>query len=667
MRFSVDRKSRARFLVPWLFDRARDEGAFVEADTPPMPAQAQIRFFKCVPGVRLRGGLHEKVGGMKKRKIEVDLNAALKPMSARIPKRKIVPVEPDLDLPFTRPLRCTGDFRDEITTVGTWVMGIRTDEEKGEAVESKVPVFIVVYSAEGKRGFSKVQGNEFDVGDETFVVTQPLEYEIVNTWMTPPAVKAFIESKSPDPLDVYKRVEDYYRTYVDFVPDSRRYNLMALAAIASHFYRLFSAFPRIHVRGPQESGKERASRCFAYLSFLGVFEVNPTEAVMFRLAECQATQAIDEAERFYQTGPGASEVAPQRALINTGYQEGAMVPRVLEDGRGKRAIKMFSAYAPIALASIRDLGRVTRSRFIDVLMRRTVVPDFSDRAPSEKGAEAIRDDLYMLRLIHAGKVAEMSNKLTNKEFGILNRTWELYRPLLVVARALGLPHDDLLSFIKEWEGRRKREEMSEDGVKLLKALIKKVGAEPDDESVLTVTNSDLLEAMLGLDVSDDERKRAAQRVGYIARNFGFEKTEIDKKAAYKIAKKEIKGLWASYVPKKDEGKSGGLGGLEGLMGRMKTPSKVEKSESKDQPLSHKPPKATPSGGFAGPKIEPIEGTAPNLQTIIDALGPFRGGGQVAKVKLSEMLGIPEDVLQGFLDELVKRGAIIDRGSIVGVV
>ncbi|GAI42240.1 unnamed protein product, partial [marine sediment metagenome] len=258
----------------------------------------------------------------------------------------------------------------------------------------------------GKRGYSIVGRNEvvFDTASEDtsrpvetrYLVTKPLELESIRTWMAPRAVKAFIEGKAPDPREVYKRVENYYRTYVDFAPDPRRYNLMSLAVMASHLYRLFSAFPRVHVRGPQESGKERASRCFAYLAFLGIFEVNPTEAAMFRLAECQATQAIDEAERFYQTGAGAGEVAPQRCLINTGYQEGARVPRVL-DVLGTHKIVWFDAYAPMALASIRDLGRVTRSRFIDVLMRRTVVSDYSNRAPSEKSAEEIRDDLYMLR------------------------------------------------------------------------------------------------------------------------------------------------------------------------------------------------------------------------------------------------------------------------------
>lgn len=645
-----------------------------------------------MPGVRFRCGLFKEVDEMKKRKIEIDLDAALKPMSARIPKRKIVPVEPDLDLPFTRPLRYTGDFRDEITTVGTWVMGTLTVEEAAMPVEYKVPVFIVVYSMGEKRGYSKVEGNEFKAEDKTFLITQPLEYEIVNTWMTPPAVKAFVGSKSPDPLDVYKRVEDYYRTYVDFAPDPRRYNMMALATIASHFYRLFSAFPRVHIRGPQESGKERASRCFAYLSFLGVFEVNPTEAVMFRLAECQATQAIDEAERFYQTGPGASEVAPQRSLINTGYQEGAMVPRVLENSRGKRAIKMFSAYSPMALASIRDLGRVTRSRFIDVLMRRTVVPDFSDRAPNEKSAEEIRDDLYMLHLICAGKVAEMRDKLTNKEFGILNRTWELYRPLLVVARALGLPHDDLLSFIKEWEGRRRREEMTEEDVRLLRALVELAESVPD-EDILTVTNAELLGAMLEPDASEDARKKAAQRVGYIARNFGFEKTEIEKKAAYKIPKKEIKDLWASYAPEKGEEKSGGLRGLEELSGAVETPpfpkipvkptgwtgdhyithrerlyGKPTEVESPQVAPPRKPLQATPSGGFAPPKVEKVEEKRepPKLQTVINALEMFRGG-LVSKTKLAEMSGMPKKVLQEYLDELAKRGKIIERGGVVEVI
>lgn len=66
-----------------------------------------------------------------------------------------------------------------------------------------------------------------------------------------------------------------------------------------------------------------------------------------------------------------------------------------------------------------------------------------------------------------------------------------------------------------------------------------------------------------------------------------------------------------------------------------------------------------------PQIEEIG--KPTLQTVIDALEPFKGGGQVSKSKLSEMTGIPEDVLQGFLNERAERGLIIDRGGVVEVV
>jgi hypothetical protein len=81
----------------------------------------------------------------------------------------------------------------------------------------------------------------------------------------------------------------------------------------------------------------------------------------------------------------------------------------------------------------------------------------------------------------------------------------------------------------------------------------------------------------------------------------------------------------------------------------------EKGEisAKEAPSFEHQPKATSSA----PEIEPIEGAAPTLQTVLDALEPFRGGGRVSKAKLSEMTGIPEDALQGYLDELAGRGIL----------
>lgn len=55
-----------------------------------------------------------------------------------------------------------------------------------------------------------------------------------------------------------------------------------------------------------------------------------------------------------------------------------------------------------------------------------------------------------------------------------------------------------------------------------------------------------------------------------------------------------------------------------------------------------------------------------LQTVIEALEPFRGGGQISKTKLAGIIGTPETAIREFLDELVTRGAIIDRGAMVEV-
>lgn len=95
----------------------------------------------------------------------------------------------------------------------------------------------------------------------------------------------------------------------------------------------------------------------------------------------------------------------------------------------------------------------------------------------------------------------------------------------------------------------------------------------------------------------------------------------------------------------------------GVNGDISEPKEPQIEPLLDPPVQpHKPRKVVQSGA-----------QAPSLQTVIDALEPFRGGGQVSKAKLVEITGIPKDVLQGFLDELAKRGAIIDRGSLIEVV
>ena len=62
------------------------------------------------------------------------------------------------------------------------------------------------------------------------------------------------------------------------------------------------------------------------------------------------------------------------------------------------------------------------------------------------------------------------------------------------------------------------------------------------------------------------------------------------------------------------------------MGGTKTPAKIEKPDDKEQLLPHKPPKATPSGGF-GPPPKPAK---PCKSGAIAGFSKLRGKVQTPK-------------------------------------
>jgi hypothetical protein len=254
--------------------------------------------------------------------------------------------------------------------------------------------------------------------------------------------------------EVYPRLLERHRLFVDFSWDERLYHVFACYAVATYFYFLFTAFPQLVLLGSRGAGKTRAGLALAYAAHRGLVVTDPTEASMFRLAEgLGATLYIDD------------ELGPAELLIHVAYKGGVRVPRAEQGRDGRFRIYLYETYIPVIVGAKSLEGSPRRedivSRAILVSMRRGRDPHPKGRDPRPEDYADIREELYLAQLWEWPRVLEAYEELAARrgELGLEGRDFEVWGPLLAVARLAGREaFEAVLSFARE-NIEEKREEL----------------------------------------------------------------------------------------------------------------------------------------------------------------------------------------------------------------
>ncbi len=315
--------------------------------------------------------------------------------------------------------------------------------------------------------------------------------------------------------------------------------LLAVWSLATYFFPLFRAFPRLEFRGERGSGKSKALQLLAQTCFSGLHRVNPTPAVLFRLTEAlRPTMCLDEIEGLSKEDRG--EIL---AIINSGYQRGGAVDRV--EGQEERRVVSFEVYAPMALAGIRGLNATTEERAITFVMQRGTEAARlnADVDPTDPEWAQIRAGCYRLALTRFREVRQAYKGVRCPEW-LVGRERELWRPLLTIAEPADLEgaldlREDLLKLAKA-QG-EERGGLSVEAEITLDLLEEKLGG----GAIVMIRPGELCEKM-----EETLRRRATpEAVGNVLRRLGFRRLGRTRRGAeYEITREQIETLRAVYNP-----------------------------------------------------------------------------------------------------------------------
>ena len=195
------------------------------------------------------------------------------------------------------------------------------------------------------------------------------------------------------PIDV---LENYLCRFVAF-PSEHALAVCAIWAAHTHLVECAETSPRLAVMSEEKgSGKTRLLEILAQFVRDPILSMSASPAVIVRLvSQGTPTILLDEIDAVFGSAKAQEANLDLRSILNGGYRRGAKVHRCVTHGK-KIETEELDAFAPVAVAGLRDLPDTLASRSIMIRMKRRapdeVVEPFRYRlhvAPAER----IRDDL----------------------------------------------------------------------------------------------------------------------------------------------------------------------------------------------------------------------------------------------------------------------------------
>lgn len=237
--------------------------------------------------------------------------------------------------------------------------------------------------------------------------------------------------------EVFENIKSKYEQNI-FFGNPLWYSIHALWDIGTYFFDIFEAYPYIELTGLMATGKTKVMKLSSFITFNGIIFLKPRASNLFRYTALnRATLYLDEAEKLFKENKRNAENDDVVEYLNSGWQQGAYVPRSEKNITGNFEVQLFPVYCPKQIASIKGVSGALQDRCITNYMVKAPKEDKrGDTEPENDGSfQHIRNNLYSSSLICADKVKQQYKTL-KKDINISNRNWQMWKPLCSIAKII---------------------------------------------------------------------------------------------------------------------------------------------------------------------------------------------------------------------------------------
>jgi len=233
----------------------------------------------------------------------------------------------------------------------------------------------------------------------------------------------------------FNRLTEKFDYYIEF-PDKTTSKFLALWTIGTYFYPLFYSYPYIYIRGFKRTGKSITLQLLEQTALNAKMGALLTPETAYRIiARNQCTLLIDETDDL------AYKKSFMRQLLLNGYKKGIKVPRQKQRSMkiGDFSTEFHEIFCPKTMVNIKGFDDVLADRCIRIIMQRTIRPEYSIRTPDllhDEQFQILRDMLYYI-MFKYWKVVQDKYRTIEKPDEIVNREWELWKPIITLASLCG--------------------------------------------------------------------------------------------------------------------------------------------------------------------------------------------------------------------------------------
>lgn len=428
---------------------------------------------------------------------------------------------------------------------------VEDKEGKGKKFERKTihPSLFINQNGERKVvSLLTIQFVDFD-GKRVSLEGRTLVSTSLHTLMSKETAEKFLRGDNASIEEIYPKLVLKFKRFVDCEWDKKIYDVLICYAIATHFFDVFKAIPGLYLFGSYGSGKGRAGKSVAYSSHRGINVVDPSDASFYRMVEgLRPTLFFEEILRFYDSF---------RLHLRASYKKGSRVPRIERTKNGQYILKLFEQFCPTIITSTKLIRESeteeagTESRTVRITMRKANDPNPEKQDPEETDFDEERNSLYLARLTQAKEVSDVSEQLNGDskvQQVFKSRDWEIWRPLLTVAKMAGEEvFNNVLSFASEYV-KEKSEEEYEDEKKMIRGietlLLGKInpGEVSFTPKILNLQMFDLFKEDFGLVKENFDKVYNARRLGCLLKRMGLKRKRISGGSEYKITSIQLEEL-----------------------------------------------------------------------------------------------------------------------------
>jgi len=343
--------------------------------------------------------------------------------------------------------RAKGDIDEAIRSAPLLTQDSLSVLGKIQAAQEQTPRKIRIHPAQDFVDDQMVYG--VMIGDEPYLLTSRREalpfkelerYELIVDnpsvlRMSPEGLREFVAGNLTVQADrLLDDIRSYLRKYV-VLTDREIYTVLASWVMGTYVYRVFRAFPYIHVQAEKGSGKTTLMDILHPICFNGQSSSDQSSAVIFRDVHSSAsTLFLDEVEYLKKKDSGTfSDVI---GILNSGYKAGGRVRRL----GPKRDIEEFSTYSPKMFAGIEDITDTLDQRSIRIRMTVRLenehVEEYKSTNEEQTFQSSLRDRLYVFGLQYGPRLRSQYMELEKNPFmtGVINRKRDVWGPLFIVGQ-----------------------------------------------------------------------------------------------------------------------------------------------------------------------------------------------------------------------------------------